>query len=154
VMTSVSPFNQTAATAAHNGGRRPERPSFDDTHRLGNEFSGAMHALDNSAIASPRPSLSQTTLTNAHKDFESIVLKNMFETMLPDGAENVFGKGIAGETWKSMMAEQLAAEVVRSGGLGIAARLAATAPVRGNAEVILSPPTGIVNSRLEPKKVR
>jgi hypothetical protein len=44
--------------------------------------------------------------------------------MLPKNAESVFGKGTAGGIWKSMMAEKLADQISRSGGIGIARKLA------------------------------
>lgn len=45
--------------------------------------------------------------------------------MLPKNAVNVFGKGSAGEFWKSMLAEKMGDELARSGQVGIARRLAA-----------------------------
>ena len=62
----------------------------------------------------------------AYRQFEAFVLQSFIESMLPDGAEHVFGKGTAGEVWKSMLAEQLALEISRSGGIGIAKRIAAS----------------------------
>ena len=40
--------------------------------------------------------------------------------MLPKDSEEVYGKGNAGEIWKSMMAEQFADTISRNGGVGIA----------------------------------
>ena len=42
--------------------------------------------------------------------------------MLPKNAESVFGSGTAGGIWKSMLAEKLADQISRSGGIGIAQR--------------------------------
>jgi len=61
----------------------------------------------------------------AFRQFESFVLQSFIETMLPKGAESVFGKGTAGTVWKSMLAEKLADQISRSGGIGIAQRIAA-----------------------------
>jgi hypothetical protein len=44
--------------------------------------------------------------------------------MLPQHAPAMFGKGTAGEVWKSMLAEKMGAELARSGQVGIAKRLA------------------------------
>ncbi|WP_269581826.1 rod-binding protein [Roseibium sp. Sym1] len=52
--------------------------------------------------------------------FEAMILTQFVETMLPDDAEMVFGKGSAGEIWKSMLAEQVATQLAASGGVGIA----------------------------------
>jgi len=54
------------------------------------------------------------------EDFEAMILTQFVETMLPDNAEMVFGKGSAGEIWKSMLAEQVATQLAASGGVGIA----------------------------------
>jgi flagellar protein FlgJ len=52
--------------------------------------------------------------------FEALVLHQFVETMLPDDAGDVFGKGATGEIWKSMLAEQVANQMAASGGIGIA----------------------------------
>lgn len=56
---------------------------------------------------------------------EAFVLQSFIQSMLPKNAEHVFGKGAAGEVWKSMLAEQLANEMARSGQVGLAKHLAA-----------------------------
>jgi len=68
----------------------------------------------------------------AYEAFEAMTLKTVVETMLPSNSEAVFGKGFAGGVWKSLMAEQVAAQMARSGGIGIAERLLAAD--RGNDE--------------------
>ena len=57
-------------------------------------------------------------------NFEAMVLQNFVQAMLPDNAEEVYGKGLSGEMWQSMMAEKIAQQVARHGGIGIADRLA------------------------------
>lgn len=52
--------------------------------------------------------------------FEAFVLQSFVETMLPSGDGAIFGKGTAGAMWRSMLAEGLAGELARSGGIGIA----------------------------------
>lgn len=66
----------------------------------------------------------QTKQAEAFRQFESFILQSFIETMLPKNAESVFGKGTAGGIWKSMMAEKLADQISRSGGIGIAQKLA------------------------------
>ncbi|MGE3066407.1 MAG: rod-binding protein [Hyphomicrobiaceae bacterium] len=61
----------------------------------------------------------------AFRQFESFVLQSFIQDMLPKNAENVFGKGTAGEIWKSMLAEKLAGQISAGGGIGIARQLAA-----------------------------
>lgn len=60
---------------------------------------------------------------DAYVQFEAVLLQNMIEAMLPDD-EAVFGSGTAGNIWKSMLAEKVAAEVARTGTIGIAKQLA------------------------------
>lgn len=57
-----------------------------------------------------------------YRKFEAMVLQNFIKTMLPDSDE-VYGKGASGEIWKGMMAEEIANEIAREGGIGIADRL-------------------------------
>jgi hypothetical protein len=67
----------------------------------------------------------------AAEDFEAFVLQTFVESMLPKGAEAVFGKGNAGGIWKSMLAEQIGAQIAKSGGLGIARTINAGRPMPG-----------------------
>ena len=60
----------------------------------------------------------------AYRQFEAFVLQSFIESMLPDGAEHVFGKGTAGEMWRGMMADQLGEALAKGGGIGIAESLA------------------------------
>ncbi len=73
------------------------------------------------AVSSSLPSKN-----NVYSQFEAFVLQSFIEAMLPKQTEVVFGKGMAGEIWKSMLAEKLAAKAAESGGLGIAERVAGT----------------------------
>lgn len=57
--------------------------------------------------------------------FEAMLLQTMIETMMPEDAEAVYGSGTAGKVWKSMLAEKVAAEIARTGTLGIAKQIAA-----------------------------
>lgn len=57
-----------------------------------------------------------------YRKFEAMVLQSFIKTMLPD-SEEVYGKGASGEIWKGMMAEQIANEIARESGIGIAEKL-------------------------------
>ncbi len=80
-----------------------------------------------------------TKQAEAFRQFESFILQSFIENMLPKNAESVFGSGTAGGVWKSMMAEKLADQISRSGGIGIAQRIAkgsqaaSSPPQTGNA---------------------
>lgn len=61
-------------------------------------------------------------IPQAYRKFESMVLSNFLKSMMPDSDE-IYGKGATGEIWKGMMAEQLANEISKNGGIGIAEKL-------------------------------
>lgn len=66
----------------------------------------------------------------AYRKFEAAILSNFIQNMLPSESEEVYGKGSAGEFWKSMMAEQMANAVSERGGIGIADQLYAKSLTR------------------------
>ncbi len=68
-----------------------------------------------SAAASPRPGDAET-----YKKFEAMVLQNFVENMLPKDTGEVYGKGVAGDMWKSLLADKLADAMAERGGIGIA----------------------------------
>jgi Rod binding domain-containing protein len=80
---------------------------------------------------------------DAFGEFEAFVLQTFLQSMLPKNATHVFGKGTAGEVWKSMLAEKLAAEIARSGELGLATRLRAHMAAReaGSCSSACPPPS-------------
>lgn len=57
------------------------------------------------------------------KEFESLLVANMIEDMMGDGEEGYFGGGFAGGVWKSMMAEKIAGEVVKTTDFGVASKI-------------------------------
>ena len=62
--------------------------------------------------------------SEVHVQFEALLLQNMVEAMMPEDSEALMGSGTAGKMWKSMLAEKIAAEIARTGTLGIAKQLA------------------------------
>jgi hypothetical protein len=59
---------------------------------------------------------------------ESVLLKSFIDQMLPKDAVAVFGSGVAGDVWKSMLAEKIADQIAKSGALKIGGRLLASHP--------------------------
>lgn len=55
--------------------------------------------------------------------FEAMALTNLIDEMMPKDASDVYGQGLAGDTWRSMLAEKVADQLAQSGRLGIADRL-------------------------------
>jgi hypothetical protein len=88
---------------------------------------------------------------DAFAQLEAFVLQTFVQTMLPKDSKTFFGKGTAGEVWKSMLAEKLGAQIASSNQLGLAKRLAAgrtgtvlpslPAPVLGG----LAPPSSLTS---------
>jgi flagellar protein FlgJ len=63
-----------------------------------------------------------------YRKFEAFVLQVFVETMLPQQANDLFGKGTAGNVWRSMLAEQLGNQLAQGKGIGIAKQLASAHP--------------------------
>lgn len=57
---------------------------------------------------------------DAAQKLEAFVLQTFIQEMMPETPESVFGSGLSGDFWKSMMAEKVAEQVAERGSLGIA----------------------------------
>jgi hypothetical protein len=64
----------------------------------------------------------------AYKALEALVLQNLVETMLPKDSEGLFGQGMAGEVWRSMLAERLGTQLSTSIDLGLAPKTTSSKP--------------------------
>lgn len=58
----------------------------------------------------------------AFQQFDAMVLGSFVEAMLPPETENVYGGGLAGDMWKSMLAQQLGESLAAAGTLNLASR--------------------------------
>lgn len=65
----------------------------------------------------------------AQVDFEAVLLNGFVNEMLPKDGSATFGQGLAGDMWKSMLADQVSRQIAKSGALGIARRLFAAHPL-------------------------
>jgi flagellar protein FlgJ len=81
----------------------------------GPPISGAVPGVPRQARSAP----------DAFGQLEAVVMQTFIQSMLPKNAKHVFGKGLAGDIWKSMLAEKLANELARGGQVGLAKRLQA-----------------------------
>lgn len=63
-----------------------------------------------------------------YKKFEAFVLQSFIQSMFPKDAHHVFGDGLAGSYWSSMLAEQIASQVAEGGGIGVAAAISGRHP--------------------------
>ena len=92
-------------------------------------FSNTSHSNDHSwsdvsrarffSDTSGRASSGAGTSDDAKRGLETLIAKMLIETMLPKESEASFGKGTAGNVWRSMMADRLAEDLTRGSGLGI-----------------------------------
>ena len=65
-------------------------------------------------------------LGQAKTQFEAMMLNSFVGELLPKDTASVFGQGMAGDMWRSMLAEQVSMQIAKSGKLGLARRLFAT----------------------------
>jgi peptidoglycan hydrolase FlgJ len=105
------------------------------------EFTAALKSEFNAGHAQPASMPADTSVPTTpvirqsegsygvYRKFEAFVLQMFVEAMLPKDAEQVFGKGSAGNIWRSMMAEQIGNEMAKGKGIGIAQQLAKSRPV-------------------------
>lgn len=86
-------------------------------------FGAAVEVLNSAAFDAGLGNVKKTAADETpkvYREFEAVVLQNFVKSMMPDDSESVYGKGNAGEIWKSMMAEQIGGVISESGGVGIA----------------------------------
>jgi Rod binding domain-containing protein len=74
----------------------------------------------------------------AYRKFEAVVLQNFMQSMMPKDSEAVYGKGLAGDMWKSELAKQLGNVLSERGGIGIANRLLKDHYMVGDKKVALT----------------
>lgn len=98
---------------------------------------GAEHAAFSKMVESPvaqtvgvldrdlgdRGCMTDCQENRAHKDFERMVLRNLFESLLPKEETEAFGSGPSAGVWRSMVADQLAGLYAENGGFGVAKAL-------------------------------
>lgn len=109
----------------------------------GVQFAGALSlndgtSLDVAAKAAASP--------EAFKQFEAMVLQTFVQNMLPDNATAVYGKGVAGEMWKSLLAEKVSAAMAERGGIGIADRVLGDHYVHGEKKIPVGAVSGFEQS--------
>ena len=76
------------------------------------------HRSGPSPILQPAGKL-HSPVEQVNAEFDGVVLKTFVEAMLPKNATSVYGRGTAGEIWKSYLAERIANELGRSGQINI-----------------------------------
>jgi Rod binding domain-containing protein len=114
--------------------------------------------LDQASSAAPPPPLglanARSTLaapsggadkaSHAKTDFEAMMLNSFVGELLPKDAGSVFGEGTAGDVWRSMLSEQIARQIAKSGSLGLSRRLFATHELASRAPAGAAEPSSAV----------
>lgn len=75
----------------------------------------------------------------AYVQFESMVLQTFLQSMLPSDSKSVYGKGLAGDMWRSLLAQQLGGVMAERGGIGIADHLLAGRYKQGEKTASIGP---------------
>lgn len=120
--------------AALGNAQAPEPASFaaalDQSARLPSvKTAAAPYAADaRSRLSAVNASVADKA-ARAQVEFEAVLLNSFVSEMLPKNTSNVFGQGLAGDMWKSMLADQISRQVAKSGALGIGKQLFATHPL-------------------------
>lgn len=95
-------------------------------------FQGVVDALEPEIVSASGPALylpfaegrsATKEAETPYQGFERMVLRNLFETLLPDSESGSFGSGPAAGVWRSMAADQMAGVYAASGGIGLARML-------------------------------
>lgn len=100
----------------------------------------------NLASGNSAPAGAQGAVSPAYRKFEAFMLQSFVQSMFTSDTSTTFGKGIAGEYWKSMMSEAMATKMADAGGVGIARMLEEQAARNGQAE---APVTAALGQTIE-----
>lgn len=131
-LKSVSGTMQTAMASSGTGLTRDNFASFSDSFSAG---------------VTMRPD-AQNMINPAYRKFEAFMLQSFVQSMFTSDTTATFGKGIAGDYWKSMMAEAMANKMADGGGVGIARLLEEQAARKGRADAPTTAALGDVINNL------
>jgi peptidoglycan hydrolase FlgJ len=131
VASAADPSRATLAAQRLSALAGPNAPAADfaaDLDRAAAPGSGTP-PLANAADARSRLAEAQggpDKTRQAKTQFEAMMLNSFVSELLPKDTGEVFGQGMAGDMWRSMLAEQVSTQIAKSGKLGLASRLFAT----------------------------
>ena len=144
VLQAADPVTQRAATAKLDASRSSDADFGVTLDSQAGKAAATAGAADNQSSATTAPAemgsqgsvnttapvqvIKASSSGDVYRKFEAFVLQVFVETMLPEKAQDIFGKGTAGGIWRSMLAEQLGNQLAKGKGIGIAKQLAAAHP--------------------------
>ncbi len=87
-----------------------------------NQITRANAAQAYAAAANAPANSLQAKARTASQKFEGVLVNNLMQSMFSglDGEGPLGVNGIGGETWRSMLVEQMSGTVTKAGGLGVA----------------------------------
>ena len=106
--------------------RSPALPGIEPARaeRLGrSSAAAAQFEVGGTADAKAADAVGKPATPTSFKRFEAMVLQTFIQNMLPKDGAAVYGKGMAGDLWKSLLAEKVAEVMADRGGIGIADRV-------------------------------
>ncbi|MFM8747610.1 MAG: rod-binding protein [Aestuariivirga sp.] len=126
VLRNADPARQRAALAKLEGLSESPEPVFAGVLNNTGTVAASLDELapQSGPLASVSPSQQMGNAALAYQGFERMVLRNMFETLLPNEDSGAFGEGPSSGVWRSLAADQLAGVYANAGGIGIANTLA------------------------------
>ena len=113
-LQSLQLTDQTSFATALDGLKIQVPGNVGDSGSQGNLATRSLHLA---------PQFPGSQESGAYQGFERLVLRNLFETLLPDEKSGAFGGGPSAGVWRSMAADQLAGVYSSSGGIGLATML-------------------------------
>ena len=132
VASAADPSRATLAAQRLNALAGSNAPTADfaaNLDRAAAPGSATTAPLANAAVARSRLGEAQggpDKTRQAKTQFEAMMLNSFVSELLPKDTGEVFGQGMAGDMWRSMLAEQVSTQIAKSGKLGLARRLFAT----------------------------
>ena len=132
VLSAADPARASLAAQRLNALAGPNAPTADfaaDLDRAGDTAAATAPPLAGAADARSRLAEAPggpDELGKAKTQFEAMMLNSFVGELLPKDTGEVFGQGMAGDMWRSMLAEQVSMQIAKSGKLGLARRLFAS----------------------------
>ena len=132
VLSAADPSRASLAAQRLSALAGPNAPGADfsaDLDRAASPATASPVPLENAADARSRLAEmpgGPDKLGQAKTQFEAMMLNSFVSELLPKDTGEVFGQGMAGDMWRSMLAEQVSTQIAKSGKLGLARRLFAT----------------------------
>jgi peptidoglycan hydrolase FlgJ len=132
VLSAADPARASLAAQRLNALAGANAPTADfaaDLDRAGDTAATTAPPLAGAADARSRlveAPVGPDKLGQAKTQFEAMMLNSFVGELLPKDTGEVFGQGMAGDMWRSMLAEQVSMQIAKSGKLGLARRLFAS----------------------------